>query len=79
MAAAAGWRTTLHKVQQRSTALDKRFGTSTTRTKHWLSLACIVCRYGLGTNAMTEGQKSGLIYGSLLFFFILFLSGYLLP
>ena len=34
--------------------------------------------YGLGTNSMTEGQKSGLIYGSLLVFFILFLCGYFL-
>lgn len=35
--------------------------------------------YGLGTNAMTEGQKSGLIYGSLAFFFLLFILGYALP
>lgn len=34
--------------------------------------------YGLGTNSMTSGQKQGLIYGSLLIFFFLFLSGYLL-
>jgi transcription elongation factor Elf1 len=34
--------------------------------------------YGLGTNAMTEGQKSGLIYGSLITFFFLFLCGYFL-
>lgn len=34
--------------------------------------------YGLGTNAMTEGQKSLLIYGSLAGFFVLFLLGYLL-
>jgi rubredoxin len=32
--------------------------------------------YGLGTNAMTSGQKSLLIYGSLIVFFGLFLSGY---
>lgn len=30
-------------------------------------------QYGLGTNSMTESQKSLLIYGSLAFFFILFL------
>lgn len=34
--------------------------------------------YGLGTNSMTEGQKSGLIYGSLAVFFALFLCGYFL-
>ncbi len=33
-------------------------------------------RYGLGTNSMTEAQKSLLIYGSLAVFFVLFLSGY---
>lgn len=35
-------------------------------------------QYGLGGNTLTEGQKSLLIYGSLLFFFALFLSGYFL-
>ena len=34
--------------------------------------------YGLGTNSMTEAQKSGLIYGSLAVFFALFLCGYFL-
>jgi hypothetical protein len=34
--------------------------------------------YGFGTNAMTQGQKSGLIYGSLAVFFGLFLFGYFL-
>merc|ERR1719335_315913 len=34
--------------------------------------------YGFGTNAMTGEQKSLLIYGTLLFFFALFLSCYLL-
>ncbi|CAM6094932.1 unnamed protein product [Calypogeia fissa] len=34
--------------------------------------------YGLGGNSMTESQKSLLIYGSLVFFFALFLAGYLL-
>lgn len=34
--------------------------------------------YGLGTNSMTGEQKSLLIYGSLLFFFALFLLGYTL-
>ncbi|KAH7422230.1 hypothetical protein KP509_13G098300 [Ceratopteris richardii] len=34
--------------------------------------------YGLGTNSLTSGQKSLLIYGSLFFFFCLFLSGYFL-
>ncbi|KAI5083098.1 hypothetical protein GOP47_0002841 [Adiantum capillus-veneris] len=34
--------------------------------------------YGLGTNSLTSGQKSLLIYGSLLLFFCLFLSGYFL-
>lgn len=33
-------------------------------------------KYGLGTNSMTEGQKSGLIYGALAFFFALFIAGY---
>ena len=33
-------------------------------------------RYGLGTNSMTSGQKSLLIFGSLLAFFFLFLAGY---
>ncbi len=33
-------------------------------------------KYGLGTNSMTEGQKSRLIFGSLFFFFCLFLLGY---
>jgi rubredoxin len=34
--------------------------------------------YGLGTNKMTEGQKSNLIYGGLFLGFIFFMSGYLL-
>ncbi len=33
-------------------------------------------RYGLGTNSMTSGQKSALIWGSLLLFFALFIAGY---
>jgi rubredoxin len=32
--------------------------------------------YGLGTNSMTEDEKSILIYGALFFFFGLFLAGY---
>ena len=32
--------------------------------------------YGLGGNSLTSGQKSGLIFGGLAFFFLLFLSGY---
>ncbi|GLT95211.1 hypothetical protein SLE2022_129070 [Rubroshorea leprosula] len=35
-------------------------------------------QYGLGGNALTSGQKALLIYGSLFFFFCLFLSGYFL-
>jgi len=35
-------------------------------------------QYGLGGNSLTGGQKSVLIYGTLLFFFFLFLSGYFL-
>jgi len=35
-------------------------------------------RYGLGTNGLTGGQKSGLIYGALALFFLLFISGYFL-
>eukprot|EP00271_Cylindrocystis_brebissonii_P010110 TRINITY_DN26205_c0_g1_i1.p1 TRINITY_DN26205_c0_g1~~TRINITY_DN26205_c0_g1_i1.p1 ORF type:complete len:199 (+),score=16.63 TRINITY_DN26205_c0_g1_i1:111-707(+) len=35
-------------------------------------------KYGLGGNSLTGNQKSLLIYGSLLFFFALFLSGYFL-
>jgi rubredoxin len=34
--------------------------------------------YGLGTNALTGGQKSGLIYGALAAFFLLFIGGYFL-
>lgn len=34
--------------------------------------------YGFGTNAMTEGQKSGIIFGGLGFFFLLLMAGYLL-
>merc|ERR1712176_1514959 len=34
--------------------------------------------YGFGTNSWTAGQKNGLIFGGLGFFFILFLSGYAL-
>uniref|UniRef100_A0A7S1HWH9 Rubredoxin-like domain-containing protein n=1 Tax=Eutreptiella gymnastica TaxID=73025 RepID=A0A7S1HWH9_9EUGL len=34
--------------------------------------------YGLGTNSMTGGQKSILIYGALIAFFALFISGYAL-
>ena len=34
--------------------------------------------YGLGTNSMTGGQKSALIYGALAVFFALFLAGYAL-
>ncbi|CAN8241581.1 unnamed protein product [Cochlearia groenlandica] len=33
-------------------------------------------QYGLGGNALTSGQKTALIFGSLLLFFMLFLSGY---
>lgn len=33
-------------------------------------------QYGLGGNALTSGQKTALIFGSLLLFFLLFLSGY---
>ncbi|KAI4302982.1 hypothetical protein MLD38_038666 [Melastoma candidum] len=35
-------------------------------------------QFGFGTNTLTSGQKAVLIYGSLLLFFILFLSGYFL-
>eukprot|EP00244_Chara_vulgaris_P008515 TRINITY_DN336_c0_g2_i2.p1 TRINITY_DN336_c0_g2~~TRINITY_DN336_c0_g2_i2.p1 ORF type:complete len:337 (+),score=51.56 TRINITY_DN336_c0_g2_i2:138-1148(+) len=35
-------------------------------------------KYGLGGNSLTSGQKSLLIYGSLLFFFGVFISGYFL-
>ncbi|KAI4301888.1 hypothetical protein L6164_035125 [Bauhinia variegata] len=35
-------------------------------------------QFGLGGNSLTSGQKTVLIYGSLLFFFVLFLSGYFL-
>ena len=35
-------------------------------------------QYGFGGNNMTEGSKNGLIFGGLGFFFVLFLSGYLL-
>ncbi|TKY61412.1 Rubredoxin protein [Spatholobus suberectus] len=35
-------------------------------------------QYGLGGNSLTSGQKTVLIYGSLLFFFALFLGGYFL-
>ena len=34
--------------------------------------------YGFGTNTMTKGQKNILIWGSLVSFFLLFLSGYAL-
>ena len=34
--------------------------------------------YGLGTNSMSGGEKSVLIYGALAIFFTLFLGGYLL-
>ncbi|KAF3787350.1 Rubredoxin [Nymphaea thermarum] len=33
-------------------------------------------QFGLGGNSLTSGQKAVLIYGSLIFFFVLFLSGY---
>lgn len=35
-------------------------------------------QFGLGGNALTSGQKALLIYGTLFFFFVLFLSGYFL-
>ncbi|MQM15498.1 hypothetical protein Taro_048438 [Colocasia esculenta] len=35
-------------------------------------------QFGLGGNSLTSGQKATLIYGTLLFFFVLFLSGYFL-
>lgn len=35
-------------------------------------------QFGLGGNTLTSGQKAVLIYGSLFFFFVLFLSGYFL-
>lgn len=34
--------------------------------------------YGFGTNSMTGGQKQLIIFGTLLFFFGLFIAGYLL-
>mmetsp|Transcript_1924 Transcript_1924/g.2597 ORF Transcript_1924/g.2597 Transcript_1924/m.2597 type:complete len:201 (-) Transcript_1924:175-777(-) len=34
--------------------------------------------YGLGGNSMTSDQKNGIIFGGLLVFFVLFLSGYAL-
>ena len=34
--------------------------------------------YGFGTNSMTGGEKSVLIYGALALFFLFFISGYLL-
>lgn len=34
--------------------------------------------YGFGTNSMTGGEKSTLIYGSLFLFFLSFIAGYLL-
>lgn len=34
--------------------------------------------YGFGTNSMTSGQKTGLIFGGLGIFFVLFLGGYAL-
>ena len=33
-------------------------------------------KYGLGTNSMTGEEKTGLIYGALALFFLLFLAGY---
>ncbi|EEF49703.1 Rubredoxin, putative [Ricinus communis] len=35
-------------------------------------------QFGLGGNSLTSGQKTILIYGTLFFFFVLFLSGYFL-
>jgi hypothetical protein len=35
-------------------------------------------KYGFGTNSMTGGQKSALIYGALAIFFLLFIAGYAL-
>lgn len=35
-------------------------------------------QFGLGGNALTSGQKALLIYGTLFFFFLLFLNGYFL-
>jgi rubredoxin len=32
--------------------------------------------YGLGGNAMTSGQKSGLVFGGIFFFFVLMIGGY---
>lgn len=32
--------------------------------------------YGFGGNSMTAGQKSGIVFGGLFLFFILFLAGY---
>lgn len=32
--------------------------------------------YGLGGNSMTSGQKSGIVFGGLFLFFLLFLAGY---
>jgi len=32
--------------------------------------------YGLGGNSMTSGQKSGIVFGGLFVFFVLFLGGY---
>ena len=53
-----------------------------TKTTLVLSLRTNTClflvkAYGFGTNSMTSGQKSILIFGSLLVFFFLFLAGYL--
>lgn len=35
-------------------------------------------KFGIGVNSLTSGQKAVLIYGSLFFFFCLFLAGYFL-
>lgn len=35
-------------------------------------------KYGLGTNNLTGGQKSNLIFGGLFIGFLVFMSGYLL-
>lgn len=35
-------------------------------------------KYGLGFNSMTGGMKTNIIFGGLFFFFVVFLSGYLM-
>ena len=71
-----GWGLRLHALRPRLRALNPRPRPRAEFEFKQIAGFAENQRYGLGTNALTGGQKSGLIYGSLVAFFALFIAGY---